>query len=83
MEAKALRKLVGYLNPCWISQPNHTYKLDEKKLSAHIQAMTPKEREAYIDQRHQEKILDVATYVALALESTQDKECVSAPYAFE
>jgi hypothetical protein len=45
--------------------------------------MTRQERDAYIEQRHQEKILDVATYVAIALESTQDKECVYTPYAFE
>jgi hypothetical protein len=29
-------------------------------------------------QKHLEKMLDVATYVAIALESTQDKECVYA-----
>nr|AAX95503.1 hypothetical protein [Oryza sativa Japonica Group]AAX96709.1 hypothetical protein LOC_Os11g21880 [Oryza sativa Japonica Group]ABA93032.1 hypothetical protein LOC_Os11g21880 [Oryza sativa Japonica Group] len=45
--------------------------------------MTPEERKAYIAQRHHEKVLDVATYVAIALESTQDKECVYAPYAFD
>ena len=45
--------------------------------------MTPDERKSYIAQRHQEKVLDVAMYIAMALESTQDKECVYAPYAFE
>lgn len=83
VQAEAMRKPVGYLNPCRISKPNHTYLLDENKLPAHVQAMTRQERDAYIEQRHQEKILDVATYVAIALESTQDKECVYAPYAFE
>lgn len=45
--------------------------------------MTPDERKSYIAQRHQEKVLDVAMYIAMALESTQDKECVYAPYAFD
>nr|ABA98346.1 hypothetical protein LOC_Os12g26890 [Oryza sativa Japonica Group] len=39
---------------CLISQPNHTYTLDEKKLLEHIKLMTPEERTAYIGQRHQE-----------------------------
>jgi hypothetical protein len=83
VEAEAMRKPVGYLNPCRISQPNHTYTLDERKLLEHIKAMTPEERTTYIGQRHQEKLLDVTTYVAIALQSAQDKECVYAPYAFE
>nr|AAK52532.1 Hypothetical protein [Oryza sativa Japonica Group]AAP51871.1 hypothetical protein LOC_Os10g02640 [Oryza sativa Japonica Group] len=83
MEAEAMRKPVGYLNSCRISQPNHTYTLDERKLPEHIKAMTPEERTTYIGQRHQEKLLDVTTYVAIALQSTQDKECVYAPYAFD
>jgi hypothetical protein len=83
VEIEAVRKPVGYLNPCRISQSNHTYRLDEKKLPEHIKAMTPEEKTAYIGQRHQEKLLDVATYVAIALESAQDKECVHALYAFE
>lgn len=83
VEVEELRKPVGYLNPCRISQPNHTYMLDEKKLPEHIKAMTPEERTAYIGQWHREKLLDVASYVAIALESTQDKECVYAPCAFD
>jgi hypothetical protein len=83
VEAEVMRKPVGYLNPCRISKSNHTYTLDEKKLPAHIKAMTLKERKEYIGQRHQEKILNVVTCVAIVLESMQDKECVYAPYAFE
>ena len=83
LEAEAMKKPVAYLNPCRISKPNHTYTLDEKKLPEHIKAMTPEEKTAYIGQRHQEKLLDVATYIAIALESTQEKECVYAPYSFE
>lgn len=83
VEAKAMKKPVAYLNPCRISKPNHTYTVDGKKLPEHIKAMTPEERKAYVAQRHHEKVLDVATYVTIALESTQDKECVYAPYAFE
>lgn len=45
--------------------------------------MTPEERDAYLTERHQAKIRDVATYVAIALESMQGKECIYAPYAFE
>nr|BAD46100.1 hypothetical protein [Oryza sativa Japonica Group] len=83
VEAEAMKKPVAYLNPCMISKPNHTYTLDEKKLPEHIKVMTPEERKAYIAQKHLEKMLDVATYVAIALESMQDKECVYAPYAFD
>ena len=83
VEAEEMKKPVAYLNPCRISKPNHTYTLDEKKLPEHIKAMSSEERKAYVAQRHHEKVLDVATYVAIALESTQDKECVYGPYAFE
>ena len=76
-------KHVGFLNPGRISQPNHTFKLDDKKLPEHVKTMTPDERQAYVAMKHREKMLDVAAYMSNALLAMSEKDFIYAPYGFE
>ena len=81
--AENCNKHIGFLHPERISEPSHTFLLDEKNLPEHVKTMTPEERQAYVDMKTHEKMLKVAAYMATSLVAMSEKDFVYAPYGFK
>uniref|UniRef100_A0A0D9X5X9 Ubiquitin-like protease family profile domain-containing protein n=1 Tax=Leersia perrieri TaxID=77586 RepID=A0A0D9X5X9_9ORYZ len=82
LDLKIVNTHVGFLHPERITEPSHTFSLDEKNLPEHVKMMTPDERRASVDMKTHEKMLDVAAYIATTLVAVSENDIIYAPYGF-